>query len=28
MRKAFKDTSAITDAMNRVQERYIRDEWL
>ena len=26
MRKAFKDTSAITDAMNRVQERYIRDE--
>ena len=28
MRKAFKDTTAITNAMNKVQERYIRDEWL
>jgi hypothetical protein len=28
MRKAFKDTTSITDAMMKVQERYIKDEWL
>ena len=28
MRKAFKDHSAITDAMLKVQKRYIKDEWL
>jgi hypothetical protein len=28
MRKAFKDTTSITDAMIKVQERYIKDEWL
>jgi hypothetical protein len=28
MRKAFKDTTSITDAMMIVQERYIKDEWL
>jgi hypothetical protein len=28
MRKAFKTTASITDAMLKVQERYIKDEWL
>jgi hypothetical protein len=28
MRKAFKDSASITDAMMKVQERYIKDEWL
>jgi hypothetical protein len=28
MRKAFKTTATITDAMLKVQERYIKDEWV